>query len=46
MLRPGQFTLKALFIATAFIAAACAVVQFNRTTDHPFNNERSGKEGR
>ncbi len=32
MLRPGQFTLKALFIATAFFAAACALVQFVRVT--------------
>jgi hypothetical protein len=32
MVRPGQFTLKALLIATAFVAAAAALVQFIRTT--------------
>lgn len=35
MLRPGQFTLRALLVAVAFVAAACAVVQFSRTTDKP-----------
>jgi hypothetical protein len=35
-LKPGQFTLKALFGATAFVAAAAALVQFIRTTPVPF----------
>lgn len=34
MLRPGQFTLKSLLVATAFIAAAAALVQFIRTTTY------------
>lgn len=34
-LRPGQFALRALFIATAFVAAACGAVQFIRSTEGP-----------
>jgi hypothetical protein len=35
MLAKGQFTLRALFVATAFIAAACALVRFIATTNEP-----------
>jgi hypothetical protein len=34
MFAKGQFTLKALFIATTFIAAAAAVVRFATTPDN------------
>lgn len=33
MLRPGQFSLKSLFIATAFVAVGCVVVRFIATTN-------------
>jgi hypothetical protein len=33
MLRPGQFTLKALFVATAFVALACGAIQIMLTSD-------------
>jgi Phage integrase family len=33
MLRDGQFTLRSLLIATAFIAAACALVRYVVTSD-------------
>jgi hypothetical protein len=32
MLRDGQFTLRSLFVATAFIALACAAVRYVVTT--------------
>jgi hypothetical protein len=35
MLKPGQFPLRALFGATAFVAAAAALVQAIRTTSDP-----------
>ena len=35
MLRPGQFTLKSLLIATAFIAAACALLRYIVAGDRP-----------
>ena len=35
MLRDGQFTLRALFVATAFIAMACAAVRYVVTSDEP-----------
>ena len=35
MLRDGQFTLRSLLIATAFIAAACAAVRYVATSDEP-----------
>jgi hypothetical protein len=35
MLAKGQFTLKSLFVATAFVAVAAALVQFTRATREP-----------
>jgi hypothetical protein len=35
MLAKGQFTLRALFVATSFIALACAAVRYILTTDEP-----------
>jgi hypothetical protein len=35
MLAKGQFTLRALFVATAFIALACAAVRFIVSINEP-----------
>ncbi len=35
MLRPGQFTSKSLFIATALIAAVCALCRYGDSDDRP-----------
>ncbi|HEY2148146.1 MAG TPA: hypothetical protein VGH32_09425 [Pirellulales bacterium] len=36
MARPGQFTLASLFLATAFIAMACAAVRYIPTSGKLF----------
>jgi hypothetical protein len=33
MVRAGKFTLKSVFVATAFVAAACGLVRFSVMTD-------------